>query len=285
MKSIVFGAFGQLGSDLAPRLPGEVVALRRADVELTDAAAVSAMLELHRPTHVINCAAYNLVDKAESDPEVAFANNALAVRGLALACRNLDLPLIHFSTDYVFGANESGMALTENIAPVPVSAYGVSKLSGEYFVRTLCPKHMVFRVCGLYGVKGSGGKGGNFVETMLKVAGMGKPLRVVADQFCTPSYTVDVAEAVVAMLPTKAWGLYHLTNAGHTSWFDFAAEIFRQTGVEANLTAITAKEFGAAAARPAWSVLDNAKIHGVGIVPRRDWASALAAYLDERSRK
>ena len=285
MKPLVFGAFGQLGSDLVPRLPGEVVALRRADVELTDVAAVRTVLESHCPTHVINCAAYNLVDKAESEPEIAFDNNAMAVRGLALACRDLDLPLIHFSTDYVFGMNESGEPLSESVAPVPVSAYGVSKLSGEYFVRTLVPKHMVFRVCGLYGVKGSGGKGGNFVETMLKVAGMGKPLRVVADQFCTPSYTVDVAEAVVAMLQTDAWGLYHLTNAGHTSWFDFAAEIFRQAKVEANLTAITAKEFGAAASRPGWSVLDNAKLYGVGILPRRDWASALAAYLDERSRK
>jgi len=287
MKTIVLGAFGQLGSDLVPRLPGEAIALRRADVELTDTGAVRALLESHKPTFVINCAAYNLVDKAESEPEVAIANNALAVRGLALACRDLDLPLVHFSTDYVFGIgiDSEPMPLTETVGPIPVSAYGVSKLAGEFFVRTLCPKHMIFRVCGLYGVRGSGGKGGNFVETMLKVAGMGKPLRVVADQFCTPTYTVDVADAVVAMLPTRAWGLYHLTNAGHTSWHDFASEIFRQANVEANLTAISAKEFGAAAARPAWSVLDNAKIHRVGIAPRRDWTDALAAYLAERSRR
>ena len=140
------------------------------------------------PDVVVNCAAYNFVDKAESEPDAAFAVNAWGVRDLARVCRDLDCVLVHFSTDYVFGL-DSGRArpYAETDAPGPVSVYGLSKLAGEYLVRALCPRHFVIRTCGLYGVWGSGGKGGNFVETMLRVAGQGKPLRVVDDQICTPS--------------------------------------------------------------------------------------------------
>jgi dTDP-4-dehydrorhamnose reductase len=186
---------------------------------------------------------------------------------------------VHFSTDYVFGldgARHSPWA--EADAPGPVSVYGLSKLAGEYLVRSICPRHVVVRTCGLYGVWGSGGKGGNFVETMLRVAGQGKPLRVVADQTCTPSYTVDVAGAVASLLTTGRHGLFHATNAGECTWFEFARTIFELAGVRADLTAITSGEFGAAARRPAYSVL--APSAGAG--PLRPWREALAAYLHER---
>src|SRR6478672_4539678 len=209
MKFAVIGAAGQLGHDLCPRLTGEVVPLDRTRADLTDLKLLRATLTDVRPDVVVNCAAYNFVDKAEAEPEAAFAVNAWGVRQLALACRDLGCVLVHFSTDYVFGLDEARrVPYAEADAPGPMSAYGLSKLAGEYLVRALCPRHFVIRTCGLYGVWGSGGKGGNFVETMLRLAGEGKPLPVVADQVCTPSYTADVAVAAAALIGTSRYGLY-----------------------------------------------------------------------------
>jgi len=283
MRTVVLGAPGQLGRDLCPRLAGEVVPLARADADLTDAARLRDKLNALRPDCVVNCAAYNFVDKAEAEPDAAFAVNAWAVRNLATACRDLGCTLVHFSTDYVFGLDASRRTpLAETDPPGPVSAYGLSKLAGEYLVRATCPKHFVIRTCGLYGVWGSGGKGGNFVETMLRLAGQGKPLRVVDDQRCTPSFTADVADAAVALIRTGKYGLYHLTNAGDCSWFEFAREIFRIAGVTADLAPITSDQFGAPARRPAYSVLANDKAASVGNAPPRPWKEAIRAYLGQR---
>src|SRR5438105_1719353 len=252
MKYAVLGASGQLGRDLGPRLPGAVVLLGHTQADLTRPETLQTVRDL-RPDVVINCAAYNFVDKAESEPEAAFAVNAWAVRELALVCRDLHCLLVHYSTDHVFGLDASRSSpWLETDAPGPVSVYGLSKLSGEYLVRALCPRHLVLRTCGLYGHHGSGGKGGNFVETMLKVAGQGKPLRVVGDQVCTPTSTVDVATTTLGLLQKGAVGLFNVTNEGSCSWFEFARTIFEQAGIEADLTAITSAQFAAAANRPAY---------------------------------
>ena len=178
-----------------------------------------------------------------------------------MICRDLDCCLVHFSTDYVFGMDAGrGRPWTEDDPPGPLSVYGLSKLAGEYLVRSTCPKHFVIRTCGLYGVRGSGGKGGNFVETMLRLAGNGKPLRVVNDQRCTPSYTADVAAAVASLLATNRYGLYHVTNAGNCTWFEFAREIFRLADVRVELTPISSLNSGAPARRPDYSVLSNEKL-------------------------
>ena len=286
MKYALIGAGGQLGRDLQPRLQGQVVPWTREHADLTRPAELRAALEALRPDVVVNCAAYNFVDRAESDPAGAFAVNGLGVRDLALACRDLGCVLVHFSTDYVFGLDETRRTpWAETDAPGPVSAYGLSKLAGEYLVRSLCPRHFVIRTCGLYGVWGSGGKGGNFVETMLRVAGQAKPLRVVADQTCTPTYTVDLASASAALIATERYGLYHLTSAGACSWHEFARTIFELAEVKADLTPISSREFGAAARRPAYSVLSSAAYESLNLSPMRPWQEALTAYLDERNRK
>lgn len=278
MRIAVLGAAGQLGRDLCPRLPGDVVPLSRGDLDLADAATVASRLAAVRPDVLVNCAAYNFVDKAEAEPEAAFAVNAWGVRALAQACAASQIRLVHFSTDYVFGLDATrSTPFTENDAPGPVSVYGLSKLAGEYLVRSIAPNALVIRTCGLYGVHGSGGKGGNFVETMLRVAGQGKPLRVVADQRCTPSYTVDVAEATAALIRAGASGLFHVTNAASCNWHEFATEIFRLAKMTPELTAITSAQFGAAARRPAYSVLANS-----AGVTMRPWQEALAAYMTER---
>jgi dTDP-4-dehydrorhamnose reductase len=286
MRTAVLGAPGQLGRDICPRLPGEVVPLGRADVDLGDAVRMRAKLTELRPDVVINCAAYNFVDQAESEPAAAFAVNAWAVRDVALICRDLGCTLVHFSTDYVFGLDEFRcVPYIEDDAPGPVGAYGISKLAGEYLVRSTCPKHFVIRTCGLYGVWGSGGKGKNFVETMLKIAGQGKPLRVVNDQRCTPSFTSDIADATVALLRTANFGLYHITSAGDCTWYEFAREIFRAAGVTAEVTPITSFEFGAPARRPGYSVLSNDKLEHIGVTTPRHWTEALRSYLATRGQR
>jgi dTDP-4-dehydrorhamnose reductase len=285
MRIAVLGANGQLGRDLCPRLSGDVVPLGRPRVDLANAASLKPALDEVRPDVVINCAAYNFVDKAETEPDAAMCVNAWGVRALAHLCRDRDCTLIHFSTDYVFGLDETRRTpWTETDAPGPVSVYGLSKLAGEYVVRAICPRSFVVRSCGLYGVWGSGGKGGNFVETMLRVASQGKPLRVVADQICTPTYTADLAEATVALLNSGRHGLYHLTNDGACSWYEFARVIFDTASVRADLTAITSAEYGAPARRPAYSVLASPTAAAAGLKPLRPWQQALAAYVEERQR-
>jgi dTDP-4-dehydrorhamnose reductase len=282
----VLGANGQLGRDLCPRLPGEVHALTRERADLTRPAELRTFLTGLRPDVVVNCAAYNFVDRAETEPAAAFAVNAWGVRDLAAICRDLDCTLVQFSTDYVFGLDETRQTpWLETDAPGPVSVYGLSKLAGEYLVRATCPRHFVIRTCGLYGVWGSGGKGGNFVETMLRLAGQGKPLRVVADQTCTPSYTVDVADASVALMNTTRYGLYHWTNAGSCTWHELASTIFELSGLGVRPAAITSAEFGAAARRPRYSVLATEAYQSLGLPAPRPWRDALAAYREERHRK
>jgi dTDP-4-dehydrorhamnose reductase len=284
MKYAVLGAAGQLGRDLCPRLPGEVVPVTREHADLTRPEALRSTLTELWPDVVVNCAAYNLVDRAESEPAAAFAVNAWGVRELALACRDLGCVLVHFSTDHVFGLDEDRRTpYRETDAPGPVNVYGLSKLAGEYLVRALCPKHFVIRTCGLYGVRGTGGKGTNFVETILERAGQGKPLRVVTDQVCTPSYTADVASATAALIATGRYGLYHLTNAGSCSWFDFARTILERTGVRADLSPTTTREYGAPARRPAYSVLATAASAALGLPMVRHWEDALGDYLRGRS--
>jgi dTDP-4-dehydrorhamnose reductase len=286
LKYAVLGAGGQLGRDLCPRLGGPVVPLTREQADLSRPETVAAALAELRPDVVVNCAAYNFVDRAEAEPEAAFAVNAWGVRALAAACRQRDCTLVQFSSDYVFGLEDGRQTpYAESDAPGPVSVYGLSKLAGEYLVRAFCPRHFVIRTCGLYGVWGSGGKGGNFVETMLRLAGQGKPLRVVADQRCTPSYTVDVAEATARLVRTERYGLYHLTNSGSCTWYEFAGGIFELAGVRADLAPIASQDYGAAARRPGYSVLGQAAYEGLPQPAPRPWRAALAAYLEERRRK
>jgi dTDP-4-dehydrorhamnose reductase len=280
-RYVVLGAAGQLGREIVSRLPGhDTTSLTRIDADLSVPGQVTTLLTALRPKVVINCSAYNLVDRAEDEPQVAFASNAFGVRELALACQELGATLVHFSTDYVFGLEENRREpYRESHPPGPLSVYGLSKLTGEYFVRAYCPNHIVIRTCGLYGRHGAGGKGGNFVETMLKLARAGKTIKVVNDQILTPSIAADVAAASLELLSGGRFGLFHLTNQGECSWFDFASRIFQLTGVPADLQPTTTREYGSRAQRPAYSVLATEHSH----VPRlRTWEAALSDYLGSR---
>jgi dTDP-4-dehydrorhamnose reductase len=286
LRCVLIGAAGQLGFDLARSfdLPGELVRLTRTDLDLTDDAAIARALPALRPTHVLNAAAYNLVDRAEDERELAFAVNARGVGTLAAACRALDATLVHFSTDYVFGGEQT-TPYFEDDPPRPLSVYAESKLAGERAALAGCDRAFVFRVCGLFGVgRSRSAARTNFVETMLRLAHEGRPIRVVRDQVLSPSGTRDIAPKVWRVLTRGAPGLYHLTNAGQTSFFDFAREIFRLSGLTPDLTAVTAAEFGARARRPAYSVLARGRLAALGEDDLRPWNDALADYLRERDR-
>jgi len=218
MKIALIGANGQLGSDLAKVLPArghDLVPLTHAQVEVTDAESVAAMMQEHEPELVLNMAAFHKVDVCEEEVEQTFAVNVYGVRNLALACRAHGATLAHMSTDYVFGGDKARIApYVETDAPAPINVYGVSKLAGEQFVRYLLERYFIFRVTGLYGVAGSSGKGGNFVELMLRLAHAGKDIRVVDDQRMTPTYTVDLAQQIAVVIETEHYGLYHATSQG-----------------------------------------------------------------------
>lgn len=290
MRVIVIGANGQLGTDLVKLLSGpgsgvDLVPLTHKDIEICDHTGARETLTRLKPDVVINTAAYHRVDECEDYPEKAFQVNAIAVRNLALVCLDLDAVLVHMSTDYVFGGDQNRRTPhTEDDPPWPLNVYGVSKLAGESFVRNLCPKHFVVRSSGLYSVAGSSGKGGNFVELMLRLAGEGRDIKVVDCQVLTPTYTVDLAWKIKELIQADHFGLYHITNNGWRSWYQFAAKIFQLSGVEANWQRTDTHEFGAAAPRSRYSVLSNASLQKIGMDDLGTWEAALRAYLQEKSR-
>ncbi len=284
MKVVVAGATGQLGQELVSALAGErVQAFSRHELDLCDFPYTRAVLSEHRPEVVINAAAFTRVDDCETEPERAFWVNAFAVRHLAKVCAEFGSILVHISTDYVFdGARTS--PYTEDDTPNPLSVYGTSKLAGECFVRSLAPRYIVVRTSGLYGPAGVASRRGNFVETMLRLAERGGPVRVVTDQVLSPSSSRDVASKIVELVRQDRRGLFHVTNAGQCSWFEFAREIFALAGRAPVLEPITAAAFGARARRPAYSVLSHARLADAGLDDLRSWRDAVTAYLRERGR-
>lgn len=282
-RYVLIGAAGQLGSDLVRTFGGggALLPLTHQDIDILDARRTAEVLSTLRPTYVINTAAWNLVDRAEDEPRAAFALNAEAVGTLAATCERLGATLVHFSTDYVFdGAKRA--PYVEDDPPNPLSAYGESKLAGERLARERCARAIVVRVAALFGIARSSGKGGtNFVETMLRAAAAGRALRVVADQITAPSYTLDVARAVWRLMAAPP-GIYHVTAAGETTWYEFAREIFRREGLSPALTGVSAAEYGARAKRPAYSILAHRALRALGHSEPPPWTDGLTAYLSER---
>jgi dTDP-4-dehydrorhamnose reductase len=295
MKIAVTGALGQLGSELCRQIGPQAIPLDIDTFDLTDDKAVLDMLLPLAPEAVINCAAYTQVDKAEKEPELAHAVNVTAVENLVCVCRELDCPLIQISTDYVFGGDriQDSIVASENHPyreddpPSPQGVYARTKLAGELAAQKY-EKHLVVRTCGLY-ARPSDDRAHNFVKTMIRLGSTMPELRIVADQHCTPSYVPHVARAVLYLAgfnqPKLApWGIYHVTNTGSTTWYDFAAEIFKQAERDVSLKAITTLEYAAPAARPQYSVLDTTAYHRLGGPPMSDWKTALQEYFIELRR-
>jgi dTDP-4-dehydrorhamnose reductase len=284
MRIAILGANGQLGRDLVRTLAAhEVFAFTRSDFDVTDYAKTREAISPVRPQVVINTTAFHRVDDCETQAELAYSVNVLAVLNLVRIANDLAASLVHFSTDYVFDGR-SREPYTESSLPMPLSVYGNAKLAGEYIVRTLANNPVVIRTCGLYGAAGSRGKGGNFVETMLAKARAGDKIRVISDQIVTPTYTADLAKQVAAMVQADVRGLFHATNEGSCSWYEFARAIFDLAQVPADLSSTTSALYKTPATRPGYSVLENARLKQLGLNQMRPWREALGAYLDEKKR-
>jgi dTDP-4-dehydrorhamnose reductase len=283
MEIALLGANGQLGTDLRIALESHrVIPLTIDDVDVTDHEKTRAFLINLRPEVVLNTTAFLRVDDCETRPETAYAVNASSVLNMVRIANELDAVFVHFSTDYVFDG-KAREPYTEESYPLPLNVYANSKLAGEFLVRAYARKHFLIRSSGLYGRAGSMGKGGNFVETMLAKANRGESIRVVDDQVLTPTYTVDLARQVAVLLPTQHFGLFHATNEGSCSWWEFARTIFELAGVDADLSGISSDVYRTPAVRPRYSVLENARLKELGLNRMRDWREALAAYLKDKS--
>lgn len=282
MNVVLIGADGQLGTDLLRALEKERVhPLYYPVFDVTKPKDVRKVLDEIRPDVVINTAAYHRVDECEDRIEEAFRVNAFAVRDLALVCRDVGATLVHFSTDYVFDGGKTE-PYVEDDPPFPLSVYGSSKLAGEYFLRTHCERYFLIRTCGLYGLAGCREKGRNFVEAMLSMAESGHPVRVVNDQWVTPTSTEELADRLAELIRTRHFGLYHMTNEGRCTWFDFASAIFSILGRKAKLVPVDTRTFGAKAKRPAFSVLENGRAKAFGLKAFSPWRIALENYLKKK---
>ena len=285
MKVLVTGANGQLGSDLCKTLGDfELSPLTHEDVEITDIGSVEQAFARHRPDIIINTAAYVRVDDCEDDVDRAFAVNALGARNVAVVAQALGARLVHISTDYVFGGEDERRTApyTEFETPVPLSVYGKSKLAGENLVRHFCLRHFIVRSSALFGVAGSSGKGGNFVETMLRLARERDELRVVDDQVFSPTYTKDLARKIVQLMTTEYYGIFHITNRGSCSWYEFAREILKLAGMKTPVVPIASDQYPQKARRPRYSVLDNYHLRLLGMDDMRPWQEALKDYMTAR---
>ena len=283
----LIGSNGQLGSDIDSLWPDspfarrgdELICLTHADLDVTAPAQVHSVLAGIGPVLVINTSAFHQVDNCEEQALEAFRVNAIGVKYLAEVCKELGAVLMHFSTDYVFGG-EKRTPYLETDAVRPISAYGISKAAGEHFLRYILPDgHILIRSSGLYGIAGASGKGGNFVETMWRLAREGRPIRVIQDQTGTPTYTRDLAETLLRLIEAGGRGTFHITNAGECSWYEFAGEIFALLGLKPDFQPTTSAEFAAPAMRPQYSVLANARLTEIGIAQPRHWRDALIDYL------
>ncbi|MEW6026952.1 MAG: dTDP-4-dehydrorhamnose reductase [Planctomycetota bacterium] len=309
MKILIIGSDGQMGTDLmkvfqennkisdsvVKRLGAQqnhwsVKGLTIKDLDITDFPKARKTIEEYKPSIVVNTAAYHNVPECEKNPEQAFVVNTVAVRNLANICRLFNIKLIHFSTDYVFDGRKM-RPYNEDDAPNPLNVYAISKLAGEFFVK-LIPDYYVIRVASLFGTAGCMGKGGtNFLETMLKLAGngksadspadRGKPLQITSNITSSPTYTYDAAIKIKEMLEQNyPPGLYHLTNSGSCTWYEFAQEIFKRANLKVKVEPKEEQEEQAGVKRPLFSALTSKKL-----TPLRPWQEAVKHYLSSRAKE
>jgi dTDP-4-dehydrorhamnose reductase len=281
MKIVVIGSTGQLGQDLMKtlRVDHEVVGLAHKEIEVTDYASVQTLKE-QKPNVIINTAAFHKTDQCEDEPLKTFSVNAVGPKNVAAICKELNATNVFISTDYLFSGLKNE-PYTEADIPDPINTYGISKLAGELFTKQT-PSHYIFRVASLFGVAGASGKGGNFVETMIMKAKKGESISVVDDMWMSPTYTKDAAESIKKILELQLpFGVYHLTNQGQCTWFQFAQEIFKLAGLTPDLKRIATSQIQTKAKRPLFSALKSVKLSKYNL-EIRSWKKALYSYLVEK---
>ena len=285
MKSVlVTGANGQLGvalRNISDSFDGFEFYFTDVDtLDICDKMQVEACVKLHRINMIVNCAAYTAVDKAEDDPELCMLINRDAVRNIGEVAVSVGAKVIHISTDYVFDGNGT-RPYREDDATNPVSAYGAAKLAGEQALLSVCPDSVIIRTAWLYSETGS-----NFVKTMLSLGTERDRLSVVADQRGTPTYAADLADAIKSVLMAERFapGIYHYTNEGVCTWYDFAVKIFELSGIKCAVNPLTTAEYPTRAKRPAYSVLDKSKIKSTYGIKIPEWESSLSLLVIENGK-
>ncbi|MDR0306887.1 MAG: dTDP-4-dehydrorhamnose reductase [Chitinispirillales bacterium] len=280
MKILAIGSGGQLGYDFVEQaeIAGHsVFGVDYPQINITDKISVDRCVNDINPDIIVNCAAFTAVDLCEEQPEEAFRVNAAACAALALTARETNALLIHFSTDYVFDGKAS-VPYTEQSRTNPQSVYGRSKLRGEEIIAENCPDYMIFRIAWLYGMHGN-----NFVKNIRKFADAafkeGRPLKVVNDQFGTPTWTVSVCRQILSVLDKDDRGIFHCTSEGECSWFDFAKAVVTASGINVDVNPCTTEEFPRPAPRPAYSVLENARFKAMGVNIMPDWRSGFKEFI------
>lgn len=272
-----------LGSELVRqlrRIKGvRLHALTQKDMDIVDLEAVKRTLESIRPTHIVHCAAFTQVDTAEKDPLIAYRVNAGGTKNLAFFARELGAEMIYVSTDYVF-AGEKKKPYLETDKPSPINVYGNSKLKGEEAVRILCERHKIIRTSWLNGLGGMHGR--NFIETMIRVSETRSQLSVVNDQIGRPTFTFDLAAALINLLDVQAYGVFHVTNQGQCSWYDLAQKIFELAKRDVTVRPISSDQFQSIARRPRFSVLANTRFEKLGIPQLPEWEDSLVEYWRRR---
>ncbi len=282
MKILILGADGQLGTDLVKTNPGrDVVGAVLADADVTDAGAVRTLVEKHRPAWVVNTTAFTRTEDCEEKPELAFAVNAFGARNAATAARGVGARLLTIGTDFVFDG-EKGAPYVESDPVRPLNVYGISKYAGERLAQVEAPDAVVARGASLFGAAGALGKGGNFVESILKKAKAGEDVSVVNDIVVSPTYTRDMAARLWELIDRNApGGVYHIVNPGACSWWEFAAEALRLVGLPAPKP-VPSSAYPSKIKRPKYAALGSERLKPLGFAPLRSWRDALKAYLVEK---
>jgi len=281
---VIFGSAGQLGVELVREFTSRghsVIGMTRAKLDITDDSRLEKYLAGVSAEVVINAAAYNMVDVAEQEPQAAFEVNALAVRRLAVACRQMDALLVHFSTDYVFDG-ASSRPYVEDDLPHPLGAYAVSKLAGELYTRAYLENPLVIRTSGVFGPGALHTARGNFIELMLRLAAESKAIRVVEDHVASPTYAPALAARTADLVEGDHRGLFHVGGGTPISWFNYARMIFELAGLQPELRATNEREHRTAARRPRYSALSNAKMESLGLAPMPPLREAVQGYLVAR---
>ncbi len=277
MKVLVTGVKGQLGYDVVKDLKKrghEPIGVDREEMDLMNNDAIREFIMNTRPEAIIHCAAYTAVDKAEEEVEVCYQVNAEATKVIAECAKELDITLIYISTDYVFDGTKEG-EYVETDVPNPINVYGASKLLGEQYVQQLLEKYYIVRISWVFGENGN-----NFIKTMRRLGSERDELNIIHDQVGSPTYTADLAPLLVDMMETNNYGIYHATNEGTCSWFEFANEIFKQSNIEVKTNPITTDQYPTAAKRPMNSRMSKDKLTEFGFALLPSWEEALNNYLN-----